>query len=297
LGNDPVTVSANYHLMNYLAAAANPSGAVSFSMQPGSPDGFYDAQTHVSVSATPLPGFRFRSWNGDLSGSSPSGTVSMDSPRTVQAVADRVPYVAPTGVVNGAGVTPQAALAPGSVASIFGANLSSDVFLSPGSPLTQTLGGVTVRVGDRLLPLFFVSPSQINFQLPTDLVPGAQTLTVSSQGQPDVQAAFTVAQDAPGLFSQSINGQTFALAVHADGSAVTPSAPAAPLFTPSAAPSDIVVPTSIDTAAPATPTPTTAPSPTPVPTIPPNTAPVSLAATPTPSSTPITTPSPSPTRH
>jgi uncharacterized protein (TIGR03437 family) len=228
LGNDPVTVSANYHLMNYLAAAANPSGAVSFSMQPGSPDGFYDAQTHVSVSATPLPGFRFRSWNGDLSGSSPSGTVSMDSPRTVQAVADRVPYVAPTGVVNGAGVTPQAALAPGSVASIFGANLSSDVFLSPGSPLTQTLGGVTVRVGDRLLPLFFVSPSQINFQLPTDLVPGAQTLTVSSQGQPDVQAAFTVAQDAPGLFSQSINGQTFALAVHADGSAVTPSAPAAP---------------------------------------------------------------------
>jgi eukaryotic-like serine/threonine-protein kinase len=77
----------------------------------------------------------------------------------------------------------------------------------------------------------------------------------------------------------------------------SPSAPAAPLFTPSAAPSDIVVPTSIDTAAPATPTPTTAPSPTPVPTIPPNTAPVSLAATPTPSSTPITTPSPSPTRH
>jgi eukaryotic-like serine/threonine-protein kinase len=79
----------------------------------------------------------------------------------------------------------------------------------------------------------------------------------------------------------------------------SPSAPAAPLFTPSTAPSDIVVPTSTDTAAPATPTPKPAPSPTPVPTIPANTAPVSLAPTstphPTPSSTPLTPPSPTPT--
>jgi serine/threonine-protein kinase len=75
----------------------------------------------------------------------------------------------------------------------------------------------------------------------------------------------------------------------------SPSAPAAPLFTPSTAPSDIVVPTSTDTASAATPTPSAKPSPTAVPTIPPNTAPVSLAATPTPTSTPIPTPSPSPT--
>jgi serine/threonine protein kinase len=76
----------------------------------------------------------------------------------------------------------------------------------------------------------------------------------------------------------------------------SPSAPAAPLFTPSTAPSEIVVPTTTDTAAPATPTPKPAPSRTPVPTIPPNTAPVSLAATPTPHPTPTSTPSPSPTQ-
>jgi eukaryotic-like serine/threonine-protein kinase len=75
----------------------------------------------------------------------------------------------------------------------------------------------------------------------------------------------------------------------------SPSGPAAPLFTPSTAPSEIVVPTSTDTAAPATPTPKPVSSPTPVPTIPPNTAPVSLAATPTPHPTPTTSPSPSPT--
>jgi eukaryotic-like serine/threonine-protein kinase len=93
---------------------------------------------------------------------------------------------------------------------------------------------------------------------------------------------------------------TFATVNALGGSPVqeSPSAPAAPLFTPSAVPSEIVVPTSTDTASPATPTPSAAPSPTPAPTIPPNTAPVSLAATPTPnatpSSTPTTTPSPGP---
>jgi uncharacterized protein (TIGR03437 family) len=228
LAADPVTVSANYHVMNYLAAGSNPSGSVRLSMQPASPDGYYDSQSQVTVNATAMPGFRFRSWSGDLSGSSPSGTVSMGSPRAVQAMADAVPYVAPAGVANGAGATPQATVAPGSVVSIFGASLASNVFLEQGSPLPQTLGGVTVHVGSRLLPLFFVSPAQINLLLPSDFTPGPQTLTVSSQGQPDVQGTFTVAQDAPGLFPQSINGQNFVVAVHADGSSVTPAAPAVP---------------------------------------------------------------------
>src|SRR5256885_917050 len=49
------------------------------------------------------------------------------------------------------------------------------LFRSP-NPLAQTLGGVTVRVGDRFMPLIFVSPSQINLQLPDDLPLGAQTI-------------------------------------------------------------------------------------------------------------------------
>jgi uncharacterized protein (TIGR03437 family) len=227
LGADTATFNANYKTMNYLAASANPSGSVSFSLQPVSPDGFYDAQSRVGVTAAALPGYHFRNWTGDLSGSSPSGMVSMDAPRAVQAVVDKVPYVAPTGIVNGAGATPVSAVAPGSVVSVFGANMAPDVFLGQGSPMQQALGGVTVRIADRLLPLFFVSPAQINVQVPTDVPPGPLTLTISAQGQRDVQAPFTVAQDAPGIFPQSIDGQTFALALHADGSSVTPSAPVA----------------------------------------------------------------------
>jgi serine/threonine-protein kinase len=79
---------------------------------------------------------------------------------------------------------------------------------------------------------------------------------------------------------------------------ISPPAPSAPLFAPTAAPSAIAVPTDADTAEPSTPTPTARPSPTPTPTPPPNTAPVTLAPTPptsptpTPASSPTATPTP-----
>jgi len=232
LGASPVTISANYHTMNQLTAASNPAGGASWSFQPSSPDGFYDAQTNVAVSVTALAGYRFHSWSGDLSGSSPGGTVAMNQPRSVVALLDRVPYIAPAGVANAAGgAAPQSpsgpAVAPGSIISIFGASLATATVTGPASPLAQTLGGVTVHMGDTLLPLYFVSPTQINAQLPSGVALGAQSLTVSGTGQPDVAAGFTVAQDAPGVFPQMINGQAFALAVHQDGSLVTPSSPAA----------------------------------------------------------------------
>jgi uncharacterized protein (TIGR03437 family) len=59
-----------------------------------------------------------------------------------------------------------------------------------------------VRAGDRLLPLIFVSPTQINLELPDDLPLGAQ--------------------------SQTVGNQPFAMVVRGDGSAVTPDAPAQP---------------------------------------------------------------------
>jgi uncharacterized protein (TIGR03437 family) len=223
----PLTISANYHLMNLLVVSSAPPNGASWSMQPSSPDGYYDSATTVVVSVTPLPGYRFRAWSGDISGTRPAGAVLMSVPRAAQALLDTVPYISPTGVANGAGATPQTAVAAGSVVSIYGASLASSTTLAPSNPpLPQTLGGATVSVGDRLLPLFFVSPTQINLQLPDDIPLGPQALTVSAQGQPDVQAAFTVVRDAPGLFQQAVGDQAFALAVHPDGSPVNSASPA-----------------------------------------------------------------------
>ena len=225
LGTNAVSVAANYHQMNLLATSTAPTGAASFSVLPVSADNFYDAATTVTLSVSPLPGYRFQNWTGDLSGSTLSQTLAMSAPRSVQAVFTKVPFISPNGVSNGAGSTPQTAVAPGSIVSIFGANLATTTALGPGSPMVQSLGTTTVQVAGRLLPLFFVSPTQINFQLPADLQAGPQVVTVSTQGQQDVQAAFNIVQDAPGLFPLAADGQTYAVATHADGTPVTTAAP------------------------------------------------------------------------
>jgi uncharacterized protein (TIGR03437 family) len=226
LGGDLVAISADYHTLNRLVTAANPAGSASWTLQPGSPDGYYDSRTTVNVSVAPQPGYRFHGWSGDLSGSVPSGAVLMNAPRSVVALFDTIPYIPPTGVQNGAGNTPQTGVAPGSAISIFGSNLASAVAAGPDSPLAQTLSGTVVQAAGRMLPLFFVSPGQINAELPADFAAGPATLVVSAQGQPDVHAAFTVVRNAPGLFQQQLNGQSFAVALHEDGSAVTPDSPA-----------------------------------------------------------------------
>jgi uncharacterized protein (TIGR03437 family) len=112
------------------------------------------------------------------------------------------------------------------VASVFGASFTGNTMVGPTAPLSQTLGGVTANIGGRFIPLFFVSPTQINLQLPDDLALGSQTLTVSSTGLPDVQATFTVVRNAPGLFPLVVGNQSFAIALHEDGTPVTTDAPA-----------------------------------------------------------------------
>jgi uncharacterized protein (TIGR03437 family) len=226
LGSDPITVYANYQQMNYLAMSSNPTQSVNWTVQPASSDGYYNAAATVNISVSPLPGFKFSNWVGDLSGTVSAGAVAMTAPRSVTAMLTKVPYVAPSGVQNAAGAIPAAGVAPGSIVSLFGANLGASTAVAPAGSVPQSLGGVTVIAGQQFMPLFFVSPGQINFQIPGGIELGPQALTVSAQGQPNIQATFQVVRNAPGLFQQTIDGAAFGLVYHADGSAVTQSAPA-----------------------------------------------------------------------
>jgi len=152
----------------------------------------------------------------------------MNGPHSVRAVLDRVPYVAPAGVRNAAAETPESGLAPGSIIAIYGSSLGPAPTVGPHSPLAQSLAGVTVRVADRILPLFFVSPEQINAQLPSGLTAGDYSLTVHWDGHDDVKASFQVVRNAPGLFTQPVGGLQYALATHPNGTLVTPEEPALP---------------------------------------------------------------------
>jgi len=92
--------------------------------------------------------------------------------------------------------------------------------------LKHTLADVTVMISGKLLPLVFVSPDQINAQLPSDLPEGVYTLTVHCAGKPDVSAEFTVARNAPGLFNKLVDGRAFGLFLHENSDPITADSPA-----------------------------------------------------------------------
>lgn len=114
-----------------------------------------------------------------------------------------------------------------SIISAFGVNLATGLELANTLPLPTTLRGTSVTVRDsqgveRLAPLFFVSPGQINLQLSPGTGAGAATITTTSGDGQISLGTINVANVAPGLFSANANGQGVAAAtvlrVKADGS-------------------------------------------------------------------------------
>src|ERR1035441_762629 len=87
-------------------------------------------------------------------------------------------------VLNGASLGTH--LCPGSLASIFGSNLASATASAQSIPLPTQLSGTQVLVQDPsmpgpiIAPLYFVSPGQINFQIPFEVVRSTITVTVST---------------------------------------------------------------------------------------------------------------------
>ena len=84
-------------------------------------------------------------------------------------------------------------LAPDSLATAFGANLASTGG-STGVSVTDSAGK------SREVRLIYVSPHQINFQIPPGVAPGPATISVSGTGIPTVTAQIEIASAAPALF-------------------------------------------------------------------------------------------------
>jgi len=125
--------------------------------------------------------------------------------------AAQVPIVPQGGVVNGASFRPANAsgggVAAGSIVSIFGSNLSEATVAATSLPLPTTLGQTNVRIGGIVAPLFFVSPGQINAQVPWAVAAGTSTVTVAAVGGSSIPTNVTVQDSAPGLFSQTSDGR------------------------------------------------------------------------------------------
>jgi len=219
-------LSYKYRTFNRLYALADPAGGASFRIEPGSADGFYPAESTVQVTAIPAEGYKFRRWEGDLSGTSAGGFLSMMAPRVVRAQLDKVPFIPSAGIRNAAGETPLKAVAPGSIVSIFGSGLANDYVPAANGPLPQALGNVTARIGTRMLPLLFVSPEQVNAYLPSDLADGEYSLAVRNGAMAEIAGKLTIVRNAPGIFGQLIGDQFVATVQRPDGTLAAPDKPA-----------------------------------------------------------------------
>lgn len=122
----------------------------------------------------------------------------------------------PVALVNAASY--DAAVAPGSIAALFGAGMATQTAIASTLPLPKTLGGVTVKIGGIDAPLFFVSPNQINLQVPGGVNPGNATIQVFNTGNATAvgDGTATVADSAPGIFTLDVSGKNQAVAQNSD---------------------------------------------------------------------------------
>jgi uncharacterized protein (TIGR03437 family) len=226
LSEDPKKYTATYVAQNRLLVSATPAEGATFIVSPSSSDGFYDAGTLVSIEAKLELGFRATGWSGDFSGMSTAAAVKLDTPKSAILRLERVPVIAPLGIRNAAAGSSVESVAPGSIISIYGGSLAPDLRVGPASPLAQSLESVTVRVDGTFLPLIFVSPGQINAQLPAVLSEGAHQLTVRWEGKPETSARIMVVRNAPGLFNTGSADAPMGSFLGANGEAVTIGSPA-----------------------------------------------------------------------
>lgn len=110
------------------------------------------------------------------------------------------------------------ALAADSSGSIFGKLLSVSTLANGSASLPLKLNGTMLKVRDsacveRAAPLFFVSPTQINFLLPAETAMGTATLIVQNDAGEVSLGTVNVNRVAPGIFSANANGQGVAAAL------------------------------------------------------------------------------------
>ncbi len=115
------------------------------------------------------------------------------------------------GTVSSASYDKEAGVARESIAATFGTGLANGEFAAPGFPLPTSLGGTTVTIRDskgveRLAPLFYAGPMQINFQVPPQTATGYGAIIVKSNDTVVSSGALKIEAFAPGIFSAAASG-------------------------------------------------------------------------------------------
>jgi uncharacterized protein (TIGR03437 family) len=117
------------------------------------------------------------------------------------------PAITVGGIIGGAGVTGVTALSPGSTAVIYGTDLAYRVALAGTPPLPRNLGGVTVDLDGYPVPLLYVSPTSIVFQVPWEFDGQSLAHVVVFNGvRKSAEALVALAAYSPAIFTTNQTG-------------------------------------------------------------------------------------------
>ncbi len=119
------------------------------------------------------------------------------------------PVITPGGIVSSANPYGGSTGSPGALITIYGNHLSgltesAEQFANE-FPLPDTLGGVTVIIGNYLAPIYSITPAAINVQVPYELTISSKTLYVQFNGY-TTTSTLAMANVTPALFSMDETG-------------------------------------------------------------------------------------------
>jgi uncharacterized protein (TIGR03437 family) len=146
---------------------------------------------------------------------------------TGQVRTNNAPVLAQNGAVNAFNRLLGAGVAPGEIVEIYGTNLATQTVSATNAPLPISLGGTSVIIGGIEAPLYYISPGQIDAQIPYELTVGNQyQVQVNANGAITVPASVSIIPVAPGVAGAS---SAQVIAQHnADYSPVSEASPAKP---------------------------------------------------------------------
>lgn len=109
-------------------------------------------------------------------------------------------------------------LAPNSMVTAFGVDLSKELKIAASQPLPTELAGTTVSIKDAIgkeyqSQIFFVSPGQVNYLMPGQVVLGKATVTITSGSGHTSVSTMEMTSVAPGIFSANSTGSGLAAAL------------------------------------------------------------------------------------
>ena len=130
----------------------------------------------------------------------------------------------PTATIFSAANQAAVGLAPDSLATAYGTDLATSVAGGTALPWPLAFGGTSVSILDSsgatsAAPLTYVGPTQVNFEVPPGVAPGAAQVTITSGDGTKSIGAVQMVTVAPGLFELNGSGLAAAYVIlyHADG--------------------------------------------------------------------------------